>query len=208
MHITTQKKARHDLYMYMKLIQNVHVPSTYVIFPIFTKKVSFLVFRKLVCTIHKYVTKLGAIIYYTVSLFTPNSLRVLYKVNGGIMKHLRFLTSLSWTVDRGIQYPCGKTTAIINLSKSQVLVEVLHTLSLETTHSFTNPSDEGIMKQGRVLWNTQCLACAYHEGSWMVFVYPQSLEIYPFNYSFQLIFLEKSIIRANYSKPLSTYFFR
>ena len=48
------------------------------------------------------------------------------KVNGGIMKHLRFLTSLSWTVDRGVQYPCGKTTAIINLSKSQVLVEVLH----------------------------------------------------------------------------------
>ena len=48
------------------------------------------------------------------------------KVNGGIMKHLRFLTSLSWTVDRGVQYPCGKTTTIINLSKSQVLVEVLH----------------------------------------------------------------------------------
>ena len=51
---------------------------------------------------------------------------VMCKVNGGIMKHLRFLTSLSWTVDRGVQYPCGKTTAIINLSKSQVLVEVLH----------------------------------------------------------------------------------
>ena len=42
------------------------------------------------------------------------------------MKHLRFLTSLSWTVDRGVLHPCGKTTAIVNLSKSQVLVEVLH----------------------------------------------------------------------------------